>query len=131
MQQYQKSLAFLLTFESIKDDGDILWKNISTREDFESRVHLLNFRMNELVRMEINGEVFHPVLSVLENDYGITRSRKIHLVFSDSKKLRELLQAQHYDIVLEDEVYMTGISHFKFDRKSMEEAPSINFWTCN
>lgn len=130
-QQYQKSIAFLLTFESIKDGGDILWKNISTREEFEGRVHLLNFRMNELVQLEINGEIFHPVLSVLENDYGIPHSRKIHLVFSDSEKLRVLQQAQYYDIVLEDEVYMTGISHFKFDRKSMEEVPSINFWACN
>jgi hypothetical protein len=129
--QYRRTLAFLLTVESVNSQEDILWKNIATQEEFKNRVYQLNFRMNELVRLEANGQVYSPVLHVLENDYGFAHARKIHLVFADADDSQELSRTSQYKVVFEDELFMTGISQFVFERENMEEIPPINFWTCN
>jgi hypothetical protein len=128
--QYNRTLAFLLTVESANSEDDILWKNIATQEEFKDRVHQLNFRMNEFIRLEANGHVYRPILHALENDYGLAHARKIHLVFAKTND-QELDRTKQYKVVFEDELFSTGISQFVFECKNLDATPAINFWTCN
>ncbi len=114
-------LNFVLTIAPLKDYNDeykaTMFEKITKFEEYKDRVYNLNFEMDKLVEMSLDGgsTAYVPVLFNTENTYGLTKEIKINVVFAPQKSAQEFTAAQELDLVFTDEIFDTGISHFVFD----------------
>ncbi len=126
--QYEKSLAFLITFKPIdKQDGDIMFRNIRDKQDYDQRLMSLSFGMEKYISIKIKGTNYPPILSTLEQTYSTTKHRSVYLVFG-GENLGNIKKEKEWDIVFEDTIFETGIHHFEFNRDNLLNLPKLNFW---
>ena len=132
LAEAKNTRTFILTIgpdERKKGTGDIMFYNVKGEEDYTFRAEALNYNMDKYVYIG-TGKISHaPKLHVLENTYGLTTHRDVYLVFADDDEKKDLLKADTLDFVFNDEIFGTGISHFSFSRKDLNNVPAINFWT--
>lgn len=130
---YNRNRTFLLSFnadgKSEGQSGDIMYKDITNTEEFNNRLLELTFNIGQFIRLKTDSNIYLPVLFTFENSYGISPGRSIYLVFApDGKETDDLLSSARVDIVFDDQVFMTGISHFSFKKDDLDNIPHINFW---
>lgn len=127
---YKNSLTFLLAIgpDESKEDFDIMTTGVENIVEFNERVKKLNFEIGQFITLKTENGEYKPVLSTLENVYGLTNKRNIYIVFAPNEESKKLLCAQKLDLVFEDDIFLTGINHFKFDKKKLDNIPHINFW---
>jgi hypothetical protein len=127
---YQNSYSFLLKIgpEDGVDGEDIMLKGVGSMEEFKSRAQMMNFEMQEYVSLKAEGKKYKPVLSTMENVYGMHSHRNIYLVFTPNDENKSLLKAEKLDVSFNDELFETGISHFVFKKKYISNIPKVKFW---
>lgn len=131
---YHHCITFLLTMKMENRDpetktGDLMYKDITSPEQYDDRLQDLSFKMSEYVKLETELNTYTPVLHTFENTYGISAARSIYLVFAlKDNNNDDLFTSENLDIVFDDHVFMTGISHFRFRRKDLDNIPQLNFW---
>lgn len=80
----------------------------------------LNFSWDEQASLRCGKNEYKPVLSTLENTYGLTKDRNVILVFAPTERGdTEFWTAPELDLVLYTPHLGNGIQHFKFDRTSI------------
>ncbi|PCJ89985.1 MAG: hypothetical protein COA57_00085 [Flavobacteriales bacterium] len=131
MDTYDSSYTFLLTIgpdEESGEDFDIQRLDITNYSEYKDRVMSMNFHIGDCLILRTEHGEFKPVLSAMENVYGLSKHRNIYIVFSPSHEKSELLDVQTFDLIFNDELFETGINHFVFQKTDFEAVPKINFW---
>lgn len=123
------SLSFIMAFgpdESKGNSTDIMYDGIANFKEYTERALTLNFDMENNVELHTSKGTFSPALSSLENTYGLSKDRKVNLVFTPSSTKNELADADDMDFVYSDETFDVGILHFSFDKKHLhQQLPEI------
>jgi hypothetical protein len=131
LRQNSASLSFIMILgpdESKNNKDDIMYKDLKDFKEYITRTMDLNFELENKVELITENNSFHPVLSSLENTYGLTKDRKINFVFTPSKEKHELENVKHFDFVYTDEMFDIGILHFEFDNSDLKnKLPEIKF----
>lgn len=128
--RYKQSHTFLLNIapdardKEMPQGASVMTRDIKDMEDYKLRSLIMNFDMQHYISIK-NGELeFVPVLAEMENTYDLTKDRTIYLVFSDNAK-GDLLMGETLDFIFEDEIFATGLNHFKFDAEDIREVPAL------
>lgn len=128
---YAQSLCFMLTLgtdERKEKQGDVMYHNITTFREYVSRSMAMNFDMQQYITVKADGEEYIPVLSSMENTYGMDNKRSILLVFVPKTKAdRKLFTASKIDFIYDDQLFELGINHFLFERESFNNLPPFPF----
>ena len=130
VEQYRDSRAFLLTIQPNPDyqaNGDILYKGVGSYVEYRQRIMDLNFSIEKFISIKADDQTFKPLLSSLENNYGISEKQSVYLLFADNTNQKGLLNAPQLDLVFEDALFGSGINHFKFQKKDLDNIPSIDY----
>jgi len=93
--------------------------------EYNERVYQLNFNLKEYLTLVAGGKRFHPVLTKLENIYGLDKRRKAMVVFSPERDSAELKNHEEYDIIFNDEIFDTGLNHFVFAGNDLNGIPEL------
>lgn len=129
---YKNNLTFLLTIapdERKLPDVDIMSLGIRDYNEFKARAARMNFGMKEYVSLKIAARKYQPVLSTLENVYGLSKHRNIYIVFNPGEDPEGFKNAEKLDFVFNDEIFNTGISHFIFHKTNIDGIPHFKFFT--
>lgn len=131
MNLYRNSVAFMLTLqpdERKKEGERIDTRAVSNYSEYAQRIYDLNFQFAEYVRLDAGGREYKPVLSSMDNVYGLSKGRSIILVFvPDDKADRTLYTEKKMDLVYEDELFELGTNHFVFSREDFDQLPHLQF----
>jgi hypothetical protein len=123
--------TFVLTIgpDKQKKEGrsDIVFSDVRSYEEYREKLMRLNFELEELITLQAGVEQFRPVLTNLENVYGLTDHRKINLVFVPRTTAQaEVLKQNDLELLFDDRIFNTGINRFVFRRSDIEDIPNIN-----
>lgn len=131
IKNYDKSLTFLLNIGVDGDvkKGDIMYHDVKNYEEYKKKLYNMNFDIEKNISLTINEKEYFPVLAHLENVYGLTESRNIMLVFvPETENEQSFYDAKEIAFTYDDELFNTGINHFVFKRKNINNIPSFIFW---
>ncbi len=126
---YQYSTTFLLTFKPKDQEKgpDVMYKDVPDYKAYVERSMTLNFDLESKLMLKTDKDEYKPVLSSLENTYGLSKGRSVYMVFTAKARKEELDQAAFYDLVYTDDIYDLGILHFMFDYRSIKKhLPEVN-----
>lgn len=120
---YQYSTTFSITFKPKEghQGNDVMFDGISDYKGYIERAMELNFDLESKIKLNANNQTYSPVLSSLENTYGLTKGRQVYLVFADKTQKGELEKSSTIDLVYADETYNLGILHFTFDYNAIKK----------
>ncbi len=108
-----RAATFQLTIAS-KDDRTPLIDGIASRSDFDQRMRLLCFQMTGYLKLDVGDTVFAPVLTNFENDFGLSHSVRLSVVFPiSSKQLFD--RGTPFSVTFVDPAFGTGVNRFTFD----------------
>lgn len=128
---YQKSLTFLMTIgvDGKIKKGDVMYQDVTNYEEYKQKLYAMNFEVEQLTTLTLNNKKYKPVLSSLENVYGLTESRNITLVFvPESENEQTFYTSEKLQLSYDDEIFNTGMNHFTFNREDIKNAPTFIFW---
>ncbi|MGB0522467.1 MAG: hypothetical protein ACPGJS_05880 [Flammeovirgaceae bacterium] len=128
LETYTHSLTFLLTISPNKTKqaaGDIMYRGIKDYLAYKERVSQLNFGIKKYIRLHTKNKTFKPVLAAFDNTYSLVEHRSVYLVFTEDELESGFLDGEELDLVFNDEIFQTGINHFKFKREDILNIPSI------
>lgn len=117
---------FAVKLEGDTSCGDVMYKDIFSYPEYRKRAEDLNFNIKEQILLNTGDKEYYPVLASMENTYSMTNYRIIHIIFSPLNSKTELNGCDKYEIVFYDEILGTGITHFLFNKKTIELADKIN-----
>ncbi len=124
-KQYEHSLTFVLNINPIdQQGGSIMSRDIRNFEQYKMRSAEMNFGMQNWITLEFGDESISPVFAELENTYDLTKDRNIYIVFNKSQQ--EILEnTSEIDLVFDDQLFSTGITHYKFKAYQLENIPEL------
>ncbi len=126
---YSNNMTFLFSIgpsETEENGTDIMFRSIQSYQEYTERVVAMNFEMEQYVTLNINNKEYKPVLSSMENSYGLENKRNMLFVFVPADKNDTGFKtSEKMDFVYLGELFDTGINHFVFTRTSINEAPEI------
>ena len=128
-KSFQKSIAFLITLSiDTKDSGeDVMYKNVDDYESFNERVQKVNFGIDQFISMYADNTLYKPVLWRFEDVYKLTTQRTLYIVFAPKEKNDNFYNAKKYDIIFDDGIFNTGLSHFSFLKEHINTIPVLQF----
>ncbi len=101
------------------NEVDLMMRDLDSYDEYRERSYNMNFGMEERVKLIVNDIEYRPVLSTLENVYGLHPGRTILFVFTPQREENEFRRAETFDFIFRDELFATGLQHFVFHRKDM------------
>ncbi len=125
---YRHTRTFILEIGTVKMDEDIMFNKVHAVEEFKQRAEQLNFYIGEYLSLITEQKEYAPSLTNLENTYGMSTSRNIIAVFAPEKEKNELMEADKLTLKFDDEIFSTGMNHFVFNKKEINNIPEIKFW---
>lgn len=105
--------------------GDIMMAGVRSYEDYANNVYDMNFSMERFISLKADSREYKPVLSTLENVYGLQQHRNIVLAFVDNHRGEDLRRSETLDVVFRDELFRTGINHFVFLQSDVQSVPQL------
>ena len=105
--------------------GDVMTNGVASYETYADRMIQLNFRMGENVRLQVGSHELSPKLCHMENTYGLSDDRNLHIVFADPYLSTDLRQLPTMDLVITDWIFGTGISHYPFKSEHLQKIPVL------
>lgn len=121
-QEYNNSLTFVFTIESIDKDQNVIDYGMSDSKSLNERFKYLNFHLDDHITLSINDQWFKPVLFHVENTGELNGEFRAYVVFSDID-----MEADNLYFLFEDTFFDTGISQFVFEKQHLNQLPDINF----
>jgi len=126
---YNNSLTFLMMIAPDEEKGnknDVMLEGITNYQEYTQRLLAMNFALDKSIRLQSGKVQLKPVLSALENTYGLSKSRNIVFVFAPTaKEKQEINHSGELDFIYTDELFQLGIMHFNFNTKNITELPLI------
>lgn len=128
VDRYDSSVTFLLSFNYDEIAGYSRRGVISTdSEYFIDRAAALSLNIADYVQLDAGGMSFIPVVSTFDQDFGMNPSRNIIIAFVDESGTGKLATAPKLDLILNDEAFETGISHFVFTRDAIDNRIKLDY----
>lgn len=130
MKVYANSRSFLLTIKYKGDEPyDPVYEGIADFYDFKERKEDMQFSFDKYVKLcTSQGNEYKPVLSHMEDTYGLQKHRNIYLVFApETESESDIMGAGELDVVFHDKIFDTGITHFVFKKKDIDKELKLNF----
>lgn len=123
---YANSRTFLFTISNTEENSKALvYDEIADYKAYQERAYTLNFDMKEFFSLQTKGGNYKPVLVTAENTYGLQKSLNIIVVFARKDQSDDLMTSEEYDLVFNDEVFDTGISHFVFYKSNIDKEVTL------
>lgn len=94
---------------------DVVTQRVGSVEEMNKRIENLNFNIADDFYISRDNKFIYPLISHMENTYGLEKSRLIHFVFSDTL-YQKGLNKQTEDTLLviwQDKIYGTGKNYFR------------------
>ena len=129
-KHYVNSRSFLLTIKYKNDEPyDPVYEGIYSYDELNQRKQDMHFSFGQYIKLvTTDGREYRPVLSHMEETYGLQKHRNIHLVFSPVDKNQiDILDTEELDIVFDDRIFNTGIHHFIFEKENIDKQLKLNF----
>ena len=130
--EYKNSITFLLTIGPDDDKGnknDIMFDGIKNYKEYSERLLSLNFEIDKNISLKTGGIELKPVLSALENTYGLSKNRTIVFAFSPTKnEKQEIENSKEIDFIYSDDLFQLGCMHFNFSGNDLKNLPLISEW---
>ncbi|HBU77415.1 MAG TPA: hypothetical protein DEF18_04875 [Muricauda sp.] len=124
--QFDSSMTLLFTVVHNKEEVSVSNYNVPDMVAYRERANVLNFELrNHLYIKGAGGERIPPVLATYENTYEVGGKKSFYVVFPRTQV--EGLGENVVDVVFDDPFMDTGISHFMFNRKALEQIPTLQF----
>lgn len=111
--------------EKAKNPQDIVVKNTQGYSDYAVNMHLMNFQMQKFIELYADGKHYQPSIAVMENTYGLKKSRDINIVFSPDKKAEEFKRVEKLKIRYIDILFESGIYEFTFKTEDIKNIPKL------
>ncbi|GAA4272080.1 hypothetical protein GCM10022258_13740 [Aquimarina gracilis] len=126
ISEFKNSRTFLLTISNDDQSMNAGNYDVANMAEYGARIRDLSFNIKEILTLKTtSGKKYKPVLTTMENSYEIVNKRSIYMVFSDDEK--EIMDSEQLDVVFEDTFLDTGINHFVFESKKINNLPNLNF----
>jgi len=126
LASFDKSRTFLLTIIHDDENVDASKYGVSNLSDYSKRIKDLSFNIKESLLLKTSsGNAYNPVLTTMENLYEIGNKKSIYIVFSDENE--DILNSEKLDVVFQDTFLDTGITHFVFESKKIDNLPNLIF----
>jgi hypothetical protein len=127
---YSKSLTFIFTIgpSNESSSNNVMYYNVFDEVSFKERVQELNFNFSSYFILKYKGSKLVPVLYLMDNTYETKNSRSFYFVFVPESKDQMFDKENDFEVIFNDEIFDTGITHFKFKSKKIYNAPAIDFW---
>lgn len=131
-KEYENSMTFLMTIGPDENKGnknDIMFDKIANYKEYSERLLSLNFEIDKNITLKSGDVELKPVLSALENTYGLSKSRNIVFAFAITKnEKQEIEKSKDVDFMYSDELFQLGLMHFNFSKNNLENLPLISQW---
>ncbi|MBI4646902.1 MAG: hypothetical protein HY738_10000 [Bacteroidia bacterium] len=131
LKDYLDGLTFMLSIGPDKNrgySGNIMYNGITKYEEYKERLINLSFSIENFVTLKTGNEIYSPVLSSFDFEYGLKENKNILFVFLPINNNNSFHTSDNLDFVFEDFVFDTGMNHFVFNRKDINSLPEFNFW---
>ena len=124
---YNESYNFMLSLSNTKnnEEKDIMYKELGGIEEFRRRSEMMNFNLDNYCWVNTPSGEIHPVLSNMENTYGLSKARKIHFVFGKKSEQVDLTQFDELKISFDDPLFGTGKTNFIFNKSDLDKIPRL------
>lgn len=126
--QLDQSATFLMSISPVKNSkrwNDITMTGLPNYQAFRERKMTLNFDMSEAILLKTDDFDFVPVLSVMEDVYGLKKGRTFIFVFTPKVIGSKIFNGKVIDFIYDDEIFNTGINHFRFNINQLENTPKL------
>ncbi len=110
---------------------DVIQSASTGYTDFTNKFMTLSFGIQSYVRIKTSGQHYFPVLASMEQTNSVSTGKTFYLVFADDEPGHDLMAESVLDIVFDDEIFNTGISHFRFTKNDLDQIPEFNFLKIN
>lgn len=103
--------------------NDVITQRVGSVNELHSRIEKLNFTISDNFYIECKTKEIFPLISHMENTYGLEKGRLIHFVFADSVlgKLSDKPDNEDLVIVWQDKIYSTGKNYFRIPYSKIKE----------
>lgn len=130
-QQYVNSKTFVLTLtpDTNQTKADLMFGGVGSKEEYQEKVLKLNFGMDQYTSLHSLNAEYTPVLTNMENIYGLKASRDFNIVFvprSVDEKL-DYESSESLKFVFDDPYFKTGLNQFVFTKDDMTSSPGFTF----
>lgn len=127
---YSKSMSFIFSLgpDEEHSNKNIMFYKVFDEVSFKERVQELNFGFSTYFSLNYNNVKLPPVLYLMENTYEVSNTRSFYIVFVPESEYMQFDNISEFEIVFHDEIFDTGITHFKFNKDVLNRIPKINFW---
>lgn len=124
---YNESYNFILSLGNTEEnkDKDIMYKELGGVEEFRERADMMNFNLGDYCWINTSSGEVHPVLSNMENTYGISKERKIHFVFGKKSEEVDLTSLDGLKVSFDDPLFGTGKTNFVFSKSDINNIPKL------
>jgi len=120
-EDYAHSLYFMLDVSPKRKSNKIIDRNTFDIEEFKRKTQGLNFNLEQLVSININGNYLYPVLSSLQNVYELDGSKSILLAF----QLEQILDTD-IKCSFDDKLFTGETFEFTFLKADFDNIPQLS-----
>ena len=127
---YKKGITIKLSFTPHDKDepGDLMYSNVQNYGEYRDKILNITFDIERLIKLKTGNKEYKPVLTSFEDTYGLKPGRDVICVFVPANKNEdEFYRSEKLDFVFTDEIFNSGINHFVFNRKAINNSESIEF----
>ena len=104
-------------------EHDIMFHGLSNSDEFSAQAQQLNFGLESAVWLREGDKAYFPVLSTLENVYGLSSHRKIVFTFPPEAVPDE---GEDLHFVFDDPLFETGLNKFRFEAAHLTNLPALS-----
>lgn len=113
-------LSFMISPNSDRTLGDLIYSRLHTYKDYQQRVQNLNFNFHSYWEIRTPTDTVPALAAQMDNTYGLTDYRKFQILFAPQDTSIDLYQAPYWEVIFRDEVFETGVHTFRFEREEWE-----------
>lgn len=127
---YEGTMTFLFTIGPDEEKGnkdDIMLTGLRNYHEYVDRSMTMNFELENFVSLKTGEKEIKPVLSSMENVYGLGKSRNILFVFAPEQNNEDFEKMTDLDFIYADELFELGILHFNFRKEDFKNIPALNY----
>jgi len=123
----QKVLTFLMTIgptENKEKRKGVMYEGVEGYGDYVQRVMSANFYMDHYLKLYIDGVLYKPALSLVENIYELSQDRNFIVVFAAGSN-EQLKKGKEFLFVYDDPFFNMGKLQFDFSGNQLRDAGTV------